>query len=266
MIPGRANRRRQRVYAVLAWCILGASSIHAQSTSSSLAGHVRTSNGQPVDGAVVQARSNETGALRSGVSGEDGAYRINLIAPGAWTVVARLADGQLSESRPVELGLQQTVTLDFTVGSGFEQRVTVTAEAPLIDRKQTAGQLRVSDRQADVLPLSGRVATDLALLDSSVSTAAPGNYFGERGSVFVVNGQTGRSNSFLVDGLDNNDDVSGTTQNSFFSQLVIREFVLNTHQYAAEYGRAAGGVMNIVTQRGSNRRSGDAFIQGTHRQ
>ena len=51
---------------------------------------------------------------------------------------------------------------------------------------------------------------------------APGNQFGERGAVLTVNGQSGRSNSFLVDGMDNNDLTSGTTLNSFFSQQVVK--------------------------------------------
>ena len=97
------------------------------------------------------------------------------------------------------------------------KRVVVTAERPMVDRRQTAGEFRIGGQQADNLPLAGRVVTDLALLDSAVRQAAPGNFFGERGSVFVINGQSGRSNSFLVDGLDNNDQTSGTSLNAFFS-------------------------------------------------
>ncbi len=243
--------------------LIWAGPVSAQSTSGALSGTVRAAGGGPVDGAVVQAHSESTGTLRTGVTDEDGRYRIDLLSPGAWTVVARLADGGLSTTRTVQMAVQQTIRLDFTVSKGPSERVTVTAERPLVDRKKTAGQLRVGGGEADALPLSGRVFTDLALLDSSVRQAAPGNYFGERGAVFVVNGQSGRSNSFLVDGLDNNDQVSGTSQNSFFSQQVIQEFVLLTHQYSAEFGRASGGLMNVVTKKGTNESSWNAFIQGT---
>ena len=81
--------------------------------------------------------------------------------------------------------------------------------------------------------------------------------------MFTVNGQSGRSNSFLVDGMDNNDLTSGTNMGSFFSQQVIDEFVLLTNQFAAEFGRASGGMLNIVTRQGSNDRSWDGFLQGT---
>lgn len=245
------------VLATLTPCVL------AQSTSSVLLGRVGTATGQPVAAAIVQARSVGTGIVRTAVTDEEGRYRVDSLPPGSWTVVARLADGMVSESRTVELRLQESVRLDFYVGAGLTERVTVVAEPPLIDRHETAGKLRVSRNQVDRLPLSGRVFTDLALLDSSVRSAAPGNYFGERGSVFVVNGQSGRSNSFLVDGLDNNDQISGTTLNSFFSQQVIGEFVLLTHQYSPEFGRASGGVLNIVTRRGGNDRTVEAFAQGS---
>jgi len=235
----------------------------AQTTTASLAGRVGTSEGNPVPDAVVQAHSTSTGVVRVGFTGGNGEYRIDSLQPGEWTVAARLADGRTSQSRTVLLRLQETVRLDFTVGRGLTERVTVTAETPLIDPKETTGKLRVSAQQADNLPLSGRVVTDLAMLDSSVQRAAPGNYFGERGSVFTLNGQSGRSNSFLVDGLDNNDQISGTTTNSFYSQQVIQEFVLMTHQYSPEFGRASGGIMNIVTRSGTNEFDWEVFVQGS---
>jgi hypothetical protein len=216
-----------------------------------------------VDGAVVQARSEASGATRTVITDEDGQYRIDSLSPGTWTVVARLADGAASESRVVRLRLQQTVRVDFTVGAGLTEHVEVKAEAPLVDAKETASALRVNEEQVASLPLSGRVFTDLALLDSSVQPAAPGTFIGERGSVFTVNGQSGRSNSFLVDGLDNNDMTSGTSLNAFYSQQVIEEFVLLTNQYAPEFGHASGGVLNIVTKRGTNEQGWEAFLQGS---
>jgi len=252
-------------WALVGLCLLliWPGSLLAQSTTSSLTGEVRTAEGLPVAGAVVQARAEATGTSRTAISREDGRYRLNSLPPGSWTVVARLEDGRVSQSRSVRLRLQQTVQPDFTVGAGLTEQVTVTAERPLIDRRETAGTLRVDAGQVETLPMAGRVFTDLALLDSSVRPAAPGNFFGERGSVFVVNGQSGRSNSFLVDGLDNNDQTSGTTLNSFYSQQVIQEFVLLTHQYLPEFGRASGGVLNIVTRRGSNEPTWEAFAQGS---
>jgi len=235
----------------------------AQSASSSLAGNVRFEDGTPLSGAVVEARAQANGSVRSTVSDARGRYRIDGLGPGEWVVMARVGDGGPSDSRTVSLHLQRTTRVDFSVGVGLAEQITVRAAMPLVDRKQTAGKMIITGERANALPLAGRVFTDLALLDSSVGQAAPGNFFGERGAVFSVNGQSGRSNSFLVDGLDNNDSTSGTTLNSFFSQQVIQEFVLLTHQYSPEFGRAAGGLLNIVTRRGSNERTWDGFFQGT---
>lgn len=243
-------------------CLWSAASV-AQTTSATLVGRVVTDAGAPVEQAVVQARSTATGAVRTAITDPDGRYRIESLQPGEWTVAARLVDSRTSDSRAVELRLQETVRLDFRVGAGLEERVTVVAETPLVDARETAGKLRVTGAEADALPTSRLAVTDLALLDSSVQTAAPGNYYGERGSVFILNGQSGRSNSFLVDGLDNNDQTSGTALNGFYSQQVIQEFVLLTHQYSPEFGRAAGGVLNIVTRGGTNEPTWEAFLQGS---
>jgi len=235
----------------------------AQTTSGALIGVVRATAGGRVVGAVVQARSADTGTVRVGLTDETGTYRLDLLPPGTWTVAARVADGTVSASRTVVLGLEQTLQLDFTVGNGPDEQVIVTAAPPLVDPKQVSGKLRVTSEQVNSLPLAGRAFTELAFLDSSVQQAAPGTFYGERASTFTVNGQSGRSNAFLVDGMDNNDDTSGTALNSVFSQQVIREFVLSTSQYAAEFGRASGGVLNIVTRQGTNQPVWDLFLQGS---
>src|SRR5262249_2621615 len=144
------------------------------------------------------------------------------------------------------------------------EKVRVVSEAPRVDPARTGTELRVEGSQADELPINGRVVTDLALLDSAIRPEPPGNYYGERGSVFVVDGQSGRANSFLVDGVDNNDHTSGTTLNAYFSQQVIKEFVVLTSQYAPEFGRASGGILNILTERGGNEKSSGGFAQGVY--
>ena len=248
--------------AVLA--LAGGGAARAQTTSASLTGRVLTKAGTPVPAALVQARSDASGATRTANSDGDGRYRFDLLTPGTWSVVARSPEGVLSDSKSVTLRLQQSADVDLVVGTGLEDEVTVSAEVPLIDPTRTGGELRILGSQADDLPLAGRNATDLALLDSSVRQAAPSSYYGERASPFVVNGQTGRSNSYLVDGLDNNDQASGTSLNASFSDLVISEFVVLTHQFAPEFGRASGGILNILTERGTNTPSLLGFASGSY--
>ena len=237
----------------------------AQSTSAVLTGRVATQQGTAVPAALVQARSEDSGATRTATSDGEGHFRFDLLAPGAWSVVARSPEGLLSDTKSVTLRLQQTGSVELVVGSGLEEQLTVRAEVPLVDPQRTAGELRILGSQAEELPIAGRNAVELALLDASVRQAAPSSFYGERAAPFVVNGQTGRANSYLVDGLDNNDQASGTTLNASFSSLVISEFVLMTHQFAPEFGRAAGGVLNLITERGTNRLEALGFAQGAPR-
>jgi len=253
------------VCLLLLLLVLAVGLSHAQSTTSVLTGRVFDGSGRPVSGAVVQIASRDLGIVRTEFTDADGRYRVDLLQPGEWVVVARNDQGINSKSGTVTLGLQQTLELDLEIGEGLTEVVSVTAESPLIDPRRTGGELRIDGARSDALPVSGRVMTDLALLDSSVQPTEAGTYFGERGSVFVINGQSGRANSFLVDGLDNNDQTSGTTLNSFFSQEVIKEFVVMTHQYSAEFGRASGGVLNVVTERGTNESRSSLFGQGSFR-
>jgi hypothetical protein len=234
----------------------------AQTTSATLVGRVTTPDRKAVPDALVQARSDESGATRVATSDGDGRFRFDLLSPGSWTVVARSPEGILSDTKTITLRLQQTGEIDLVIGAGLTEEVTVRAEVPLLDPQRTGGELRILGTQADDLPIAERNAVDLALLDSSVRQAAPASYYGERASPFVVNGQTGRANSYLVDGLDNNDLASGTTLNATFSDLVISEFVLMTHQFSPEFGRASGGVLNLITERGTNHFEGMGFVQG----
>ncbi len=254
---------RTTLWSALPWVVLLTTSpVLAQATSSSLRGTVRLEDGKPAVGAIVQARSETTGAVRVTTTDDAGRYQLLALPVGTWTVVARATEGAVSESVRVESRLQESSVQDLTVGAGMTERVTVNSSATLIDKKETAGKLRISAEKISVLPVRGRVFTDLALLDSSVRPAAGGAFYGETSSVFIVNGATGRSNSFLVDGLDNNDLTSGTALGSFFSQQVIEEFVLLTHRYAPEFGRATGGVLNIITKQGGNEARVEGFLEG----
>ncbi|HEX4823626.1 MAG TPA: TonB-dependent receptor [Candidatus Polarisedimenticolaceae bacterium] len=248
--------------ALVLAAVVCASPLRAQSTSATLGGHVRSADGKPVGGALVQARSADSGAVRTSSTDTGGRYRFDALQPGTYALVARSPEGVLSDTKTIVLRLQQIGEVDLAIGKGLEEQVTVSAEAPILESKRTGGELRVLGTQAENLPVAQRNATDLALLDSSVRRAAPSSYYGERAAPFVINGQTGRSNSYLVDGLDNNDQASGTSLNAEFSSLVISEFLLLTHQFAPEFGRASGGVMNIITERGTNEESALGFLQG----
>jgi len=262
----RLSRRAAQCAALLIPILLAGVTGHAQTTSAALTGTVLMPDGSAAPGALVVARSEATGVERAAVAGFEGRYRIDLLKPGSWTVVARLGEAMVSQSRTVALALQQTLRLDLAVASAISEHVTVKAEPPLVDPERPLGEFHIEHAQINVLPLDGRDYTDLALLDSAARPPLDGGFLGEREPVLIVNGQSPRSNSFLVDGLDNNDLASGMSLNAAFSQQVIREFVLMRNQFAAEFGRASGAILNIVTEQGGNEPSAGVFVQGVNRQ
>jgi hypothetical protein len=248
---------------MVAAAVLACAPAFAQTVSSSLRGRVLDGAARPVGDAVITARHEETSAVRRVLSGPDGAFALNVLRPGLYTVQVE-APGFLSAVREgVTLPLQGTVMIDFTLFPALVEEVTVEAERPLLDPTTTAGGLSIGAREMAELPMSGRQFTDLALLDASILPVAPGTFYGEQAAVFSANGQGGRSNSFLVDGLDNNDATLGSRTRASFSQQVIQEFRVMTDGYAPEFGRASGGVLNIITRSGGNDPGGGVFFQGS---
>jgi len=181
--------------------LMSGAGVRAQSTSGAVAGTVLDPAGRPVSGAVLHARFTETGVVRTTITDSKGQYRFETLTTGRWAVTARPAGGADGKSEVVNVSLQAVVRLDFTFESSGTERVEVTAETPMPDRRQTAGKLLVSRDQIDRVPLTGRIFTDLAKLDSSVGDPSGAILSGERGAAFVVNGQGGRTNSFLIGSL-----------------------------------------------------------------
>lgn len=235
----------------------------AQSVSSSIHGRVTDGSGRGIASALVQAVERGTGIVRTVETGPDGAYQILLLRPGTYDVSVDVAGFVRGAVTGVELRLQAAATVDFRLRMAIEERVEVTAEPPLVDPSTLALGTRIDEKTLESLPLNGRAYTDLAMLDSSVRPSAPGIFFGERGAILTMNGAGARSNAFLVDGSDNNDFVLGARNQATYSPQVIQEFQLLTDSYSAEFGRASGGVLNIITRSGSNRFGGSAFYQFT---
>jgi len=212
------QRYLRTTWILFVFALLSTVPATAQSTSGQFSGKVVDAAGRIVKDAVVQARSEATGTVRTALTSEDGRFTLQGLEPGRWTVVARQPDGQVSPSYSFILSLQQTVKLTLTIGEGMTETVQVEAGLLLLNPKRTGGELRIRSEIAEALPIAGDSILDLAMLDASVKQTTANQYSGERGSAFVINGQSGRANTFLVDGMDNNDQTSGTNLNASFSQ------------------------------------------------
>ena len=136
--------------------------------------------------------------------------------------------------------------------------VEVSSQAELVETSRSSTTDTIGQRRIDNLPINGRNYINFTLTDSQVVRDNAPNIGAAPTSGLNMSGQRARSNLVNVDGADATDNsVNGVR--STVSQEAVQEFQIITNSYAAEYGRAAGGVVNIITRSGSNDFHGDVF-------
>ena len=246
------------VALALAW---PAAPLLAQSSAGSISGTVSDATGGPLPGASVSAKNVNTGASRTAVSNATGAFNFPLLAVGVYSVTADLSGFGSATKSGVELNVGGDVTLKFVLAlSSVKTAVTVTEEAPLIETTRTQQSDVVNERFIANLPTNGRNFIDFVL-------TTPGVTRDPRGGDISFAGQRGTLNSLVIDGADNNNTFFGQTLGRTgsgrapyqFSQDAVKEFQVNRNAYTAEYGRAGGAVINVVTKSGTNEYHGSAF-------
>jgi hypothetical protein len=226
-------------------------------TSATLGGRVEDSSGAIISGAAVTITSLDTNQARAATSDEEGRYKFAYLPAGAYQLtIERAGFNTLRQQLTLSIGQALDVPLKLTV-AGVTGSVNITADVPLIEAARTQMAETLSPREIDALPLNGRNYLDLALLVPAVSRTNTGSNqrFAETSAVpgtgLSVAGQRNLNNSFIVDGLSANDDAADLA-GTFYSQEVIREFQVVTSGGIAEFGRASSGVVNIITQTGTN--------------
>ena len=222
----------------------------------SIYGVVKDASGGVLPGAAVTAMSP---ALQresvSTVTNAAGAYRLSLLPAGLYAVRVELAGFNPVTRTEIPVAVNQEVALDLTLDvAAVAETVEVSASSPLVEPTRADLTSRVGTDTIDALPLNGRNFEDLIALVPGAKSL-PTNQQGEEVSIF---GERGSAISYVVDGADNNDPLNGGAFQRF-SQDSIQEFEVITTGYEAEFGRAQGGVINIITRSGTNELSGSAF-------
>jgi len=260
------ERFGDRLSLVLLLVFAGSLTAQAQQTvtSATLSGRVEDSSGAVVQGASVTTRNVETNATQTMVSDGEGRFRFPYLHVGRHEIVLEKSGfARLTRQLTLTVGQAVDLPLKLTV-AGVAESVEVTTALPGVESTRTQVTETLLPREIDNLPLNGRNYLDLAALTPGVTRSNPtsNQRFPETsavpGSGLSITGQRFTNNGFVVDGLSANDDAADLP-GTFYSQDVIREFQVITSGGIAEFGRASGGFINIITQSGTNKFRGRIY-------
>ena len=244
--------RRIRVVAILALSLILAlaatSDVLAQGRQTgTIRGTVLDAQGLSLPGVTVTVRSPSLQGIRTAVTDINGNYEIPQLPPGDYTVVFELDGfGNVERSAPVPLGGQVGVN-GAMAPAGVTETVQVVGVVPApLETTETASNL--TSEEVNALPI-GRTPFAIAATQPGLNTNTP------NGGQLAINGSFAYDNVYLVDGVDTNDNLFGTS-NALYVADAIEETQVLTSGISAEYGRFSGGVINVITKSGGNNFSG----------
>jgi hypothetical protein len=248
-----------RLVASLSLLVPATAGAQARINGADLRGTVTDASGSVLPGVSVSVTSLETGVTRTAVSDSQGRYQVQALPPGTYRMSVELAGFASQKRDSIALRLGQAADVDFTLAVGTQtEEITVTDEA-VIDSGTTAVSAVVGQQQIESLPINGRNFISFSVITPGVTTDNTPQQGASATSGLSFTGQRARSNNIMVDGLDNNDPVVGSVR-AVFSQEAVREFQVITNSFSAEFGKASGGIVNIVTKSGGNDYHGNAFM------
>jgi hypothetical protein len=257
------------VFLAFVLCLFVSVPVRAQVTGATLSGTVTDASGAVIANAQVGIKNTATGITKDATTDSAGFYTAPNLQAGPYEVKVTAAGFNTAVSTvTLAVGAQQTLNIPMKVGE-TATTVQVTEAAPQIDLTSSTLTGQVESRTVEDLPLNGRDWTSLATLHPGVAaieeqmgyeTSARGNR--GFGAELTISGQRTTTNNYRLDGLSVNDYANSGPGNVIGSALgvdAIQEFSVLTGGFSAEYGKAAGGVVNAITKSGSNAFHGDAY-------
>jgi hypothetical protein len=244
--------------------LAGTNSVRAQATTGTIEGVVKDNQELAVPGATLTVRNVETDVSRSLVSSGDGSYRFLNMPVGNYEITVELTGFARYVRAGITLAVNQVAVVEVELRpAALTELVTVSADAPLLNTTTSEVGVRFDTQRVAELPVMGsRNIFTLARSAPGVSELASGQTSFASGTSeanFSSNGARLRSNNIMIDGQDSNDPSVTGRQQPINNTDIVQEIRLITNQFAAEYGRAAGSIMNVVTKSGANDFSGTAF-------
>jgi hypothetical protein len=226
-------------------------------TSASLSGRIEDASGAVVSGASVTATHLETNQQLTTTSDYEGWFRFPYLRTGAYDLTID-AQGFATVTKQLTVSIGQSLDMPVKLDvAALSAQVNIGSDVPIIETVRTQITETIRPNEINELPLNGRNYLDLALLIPGVSPTNTGSNqrFAETSAVpgqgISIVGQRNLYNSFVMDGVSANDDAADLT-GTYYSEEVIDQFQVVTSGGIAEFGRASGGVVNILTKSGTN--------------
>ncbi len=218
----------------------------AQTIGGSVTGRVLAEGGSPLAGASVAARNVNTSVTRTAKADASGVYWLPELSAGIYDFTVGLQGFATEVRSGIRILIGQQATLNFSLKvAAVAETVTVEAEIPVVETTKSSIGTTITRREIDQLPLPERSFESLAFLapgiTPSVTEATPISGAGSSGS----------SNTFLIDGVSNDQDALGDSRGDY-SPDAIAEYEVLSSQYSAQYGQASGAIINVLTRSGGN--------------
>jgi len=255
---------RRLLVGLLAGLVLSAAAApaaRAQQGTSEIGGKALDDQGAVLPGVTVIITNEGTGLTREITTGADGSFFASQLVPGRYKISARLPSFRAFERSGLVLAIGQRLTVNVTLSLGaIEETVTVSAQSPLVDTTSIKVGGTVGTAELSELPAMNRNYFSTVALLPGVQFS-PSTQMGN--DTIISGGQSNQNNNVTVDGGYNADDALGTSAGAQVRVALesIQEFQVLTSMYDAEFGRAAGAVVNAITKSGTNQFKGVVFAE-----
>lgn len=219
-------------------------------TTSTIEGAVTDHQGLAIPGAEVSLAGNSLALSKKTTTNAAGAYEVAALPAGTYTLTVSHTGFRTQVINDLEITLNRTVKINVTLEVGtVQQKVEVSGQIPLLETSSSSEGSTIVPQQIEQMPINGRNYLDLMQL-------VPGVYINRQADTHDDNatpvlGERANNTGFLIDGLSNQNELSGGPA-AQFNQDTIAEFQVITAGYKAEFGHASGGVVNVITKSGSN--------------
>jgi hypothetical protein len=241
-------KHKQLFVALGLIALLLAGTAYAQTTGALTGTVFEKEGGQPLPGVQVTITSPALQGTKTAYTDGTGLFKFREIPPGDYKVVSSLEGFGKVALEGIRVGLDRTADVRVRMSAAVTEFITVTGETPLVDVKSTTTGQNMTEEVLQALPLGRNFTAALRVVPSAQAD----------GQGFSMNGATSGENSYIVDGVETT-EVERGRQGKQINMEFVQEVEVKTGGYEAEFGRAAGGVVNVITKAGGNEFHGDLF-------